>query len=114
MADFGEKNMAAATTERLLPQSLDAERSVLGSLILDRDEIGEVIQIIDRDSFFSADHQIIFDVISELYDQQKPLDLVLLRAELTRRGLLDQVGGVSYLLTVVESVPDSSNAVYYA
>jgi replicative DNA helicase len=114
MADFGEKNNPANTDERLLPQSLDAERSVLGSMILDRDEIGEVIQIIERDAFFSADHQSIFDTITDLYDHQKPIDLVLLREELTRRGQLDAVGGVSYLLTVAESVPDSSNAVYYA
>ena len=114
MADFGEKNTTVATAERLLPQSLDAERSVLGSMILDRDEVGQVVQILQRDSFFSPDHQIIFDVISDLYDQQKPVDLVLLREELTRRAHLDQIGGVSYLLTVAESVPDSSNAVYYA
>jgi len=114
MAASGSKNTATATAERLLPQSLDAERSVLGAIILDRDEIGQVVQIIGRDAFFSADHQIIFDAVVDLYDQNKPLDLVLLREELTRRGQLDQVGGVSYLVTVVESVPDSSNAVYYA
>ncbi|NIA06058.1 MAG: replicative DNA helicase [Actinobacteria bacterium] len=114
MAASSSKNIATATAERLLPQSLDAERSALGSMILDRDEIGEVVQIIGRDAFFSADHQTIFDVIVDLYDQDQPLDLVLLREELTRRGQLDRIGGVSYLVTVVESVPDSSNAVYYA
>ena len=114
MAGSSSKNTATATAERLLPQSLDAERSVLGSMILDRDEVGEVIQILGRDAFYLADHQTIFDVIADLYDQQKPIDLVLLREELTRRGNLDQIGGVSYLLTIAESVPDSSNAVYYA
>ena len=114
MAASGSNNTATATAERLLPQSLDAERSVLGSIILDRDEIGQVLQIIGRDAFFSADHQTIYDVIVDLYDHDKPLDLVLLREELTRRGQLDQVGGVSYLVTLVESVPDSSNAVHYA
>ena len=114
MAASSSKNIATATAERLLPQSLDAERSVLGSMILDRDEIGQVVQIIGRDAFYSADHQIIFDVTVDIYDQDKPLDLVLLREELLRRGQLDQIGGVPYLVTVVESVPDSSNAVYYA
>ena len=114
MAGSASKNTATATAERLLPQSLDAERSVLGSMILDRDEVGEVIQILDRDAFYLADHQTIFDVVADLYDQQKPIDLVLLREELTRRGHLDRIGGVSYLLTIAESVPDSSNAVYYA
>ena len=113
MADSNIKP-PAVDPERLPPQSLDAERSLLGSMILDHDEIGEVIQIIDRDCLYLGDHQIIFDVVCELYDHQKPLDLVLLREELNRRGKLEQIGGVPYLLTIVESVPDSSNAVYYA
>ena len=114
MADSNIKASSAVDPERLPPQSLDAERSLLGSMILDHDEIGEVIQIIDRDCLYLGDHQIIFDVVCELYDHQKPLDLVLLREELSRRGKLEQIGGVPYLLTIVESVPDSSNAVYYA
>ena len=113
MADSNIKP-PAVDPERLPPQSLDAERSLLGSMILDRDEIGQVIQIVDRDCFYLADHQTIFDVVCELYDHQKPLDLVLLREELNRRAKLEQIGGVPYLLTIVESVPDSSNAVYYA
>lgn len=114
MADSSNPKSPNPSPERLPPQSLDAERSALGSMILDRDEIGELIQIIDRECFSLGDHQIIFDVVTDLYDQQKPVDLVLLREELTRRGLLEKIGGVPYLLTIVESVPDSANAVYYA
>ena len=114
MADSGNPKSPGSTAERLPPQSLDAERSALGSMILDRDEIGQVVQIIDRECFCLGDHQIIFDVVTGLYDQQKPVDLVLLKEELSRLGKLEQIGGVPYLLTVVESVPDSSNAVYYA
>ena len=114
MADSSNPKAPNPSPERLPPQSLDAERSALGSMILDRDGIGELIQIIDRECFCLADHQIIFDVVTDLYDQRKPVDLVLLREELTRRGLLEKIGGVPYLLTIVESVPDSANAVYYA
>ena len=114
MADFNNKGSSAVDPERLPPQSLDAERSLLGSMILDHDEVGEIVQIVARDTFFSADHQTIFDVIVDLYDHQKPIDLVILREELNQRGKLEQIGGVAYLLTVVESVPSSSNAVYYA
>ena len=89
MADSNTRNNPAVEPERLAPQSLDAERSALGSMILDRDEIGEVIQILDRDCFYQSDHQILFETIRDLYDQQKPLDLVLLREELNRRGKLE-------------------------
>jgi len=114
MADSNIPSSAAPEAERLAPQSLDAERSVLGSMILDREEIGEIIQILESDCFYHGDHQVVFDVICDLYDRRDPVDLVLLREELKRRGKLEQIGGIPYLLTIAESVPDSSNAVYYA
>lgn len=96
------------------PHNVEAEVALLGSLVLNNEIAGEIIGYIDRSSFYRPAHQILFDVIVELYDARKPVDLVILRDELTRRGALDRVGGVEYLTQIADAVPSSANAEYYA
>ena len=83
--------------ERLPPHAIEAEMSVLASMMLDKEMIGEVVQRIDREAFFQADHQVIFDVLLKMYEQNRPVDAVLLREELAKRQLLEEVGGNAYL-----------------
>ena len=97
----------SAMTSHTPPQSIAAEMGVLGSLVLDRDCAAEVIQILTPEAFYRRDHQICYEALLSLYDRNEPVDLVLLRDELTRRGQLDQVGGVEYLVELVESVPSA-------
>ena len=100
--------------DRLPPHSLDAEMCLLASMTLDRDLIGEVVQRIDRASFYTADHQIIFDALVGLWQNNKPVDAVLLRDELSKRQLLEEVGGTAYIAEILGSVPSAAHAMHYA
>ena len=104
----------ALSSQRVPPQSLEAEMGILGSMALDRDVIGEILQEVRAEHFYRPDHRLIFEVLLSLYEANKPVDLVLLRDELKRRGQLEEVGGVDYLVRLVESVPSAANGVYYA
>lgn len=99
---------------RVPPQSLEAEMAALASMALDRDILGEIIQVVRSDHFYRQDHRLIFDALVHLYEENKPVDLVLLRDELERRDQLGQIGGVDYLSRLVNSVPSAANGVYYA
>jgi len=99
---------------RQVPASPEAEAAVLGSMLLDRECIGDVIEAIGADSFSLTEHRILFDAILSLYENNSEIDLVLLRDELKKRKSLEAVGGVDYLVRVAESVPSASNASYYA
>lgn len=100
--------------ERTLPQSIEAEMSVLGAMLLDNEVISLVIPILSKNSFYKTAHQELYQTIVELYDKGKTVDLVILREELKRRSLLDKVGGIEYLMEMEESVPTIGNVEYYA
>jgi len=100
--------------DRVPPQDLEAEAAVLGSIILDNECAGEIVQILTPESFYSRKNSAVYDCLVWLYDQRRAVDLITVRDELTRRGLLVEVGGVEFLTGLVESVPSSANAVYYA
>jgi replicative DNA helicase len=95
--------------------SKEAEAAVLGSMIIDSEIIPDVLGIITKtDMFFDAAHRTIFDSIIHLYLQNKPTEMVMLRTELQRLKKLDEIGGVEYLSRILDSVPSSANAQYYA
>src|SRR3954470_12880635 len=100
--------------ERLPPHAAEAEMCLLASMMLDKDMIGEVVTVVDRDAFFQADHQVIFDVLLKLYEQNRPIDAVLLRDELGKRQLLEEVGGTAYLAAILNSVPSAAHGKHYA
>lgn len=96
------------------PQNIDAERSVLGALMLDRDAIIKVANLIRLGDFYRDDHNAIFEAMIELYEQREPIDVLSLSNRLEEKGQLDKIGGSSYLTDLVNSVPSSSNIVHYA
>ncbi len=100
--------------ERTLPQSIEAEMSVLGAMLLDNEVISFVIPILSKHSFYKTAHQELFQIILELYDKGQAIDLVILREELKKRSLLEKVGGIEYLLELEEAVPTIGNVEYYA
>lgn len=100
--------------ERTLPQSIEAEMSVLGAMLLDNEVISFVIPILSKQSFYKTAHQELFQIILELYDKGQAIDLVILREELKKRSLLERVGGIEYLLELEEAVPTIGNVEYYA
>ncbi len=99
-----------------MPESLAAEAAVLGSMIIDPNCIGDVIEHISCDAFYRIEHQIIYDALIRLYEKNKGegIDGVLLRDELERVGKLTEIGGVEYLADIMDSVPSSANVMYYA
>lgn len=99
---------------RKMPASPEAEAAVLASMILDRENIGTVVEKIKPDYFSRVEHRLIFEAILRMYEANSSIDMVLLRDELKKQDALDTVGGAEYLVRVVESVPTSANAEYYA
>jgi replicative DNA helicase len=100
--------------ERLPPHSIEAEMCLLASMMLDKEMIGQVVQIVDREGFYQADHQILFDILVKLYEQNRPVDTIILRDELMKRQLLDEIGGTAYLAQLLSTVPSSAHGAYYA
>jgi len=111
--------MASASYEssgsgRLLPQSLDSERSVLGSMFRSNDVIGDVVQILNVDNFYSDAHQKIYKAMIVLYEAGKPVDLVVLTEALKLANQIDDVGGYGALAELWDAAPTAANAVHYA
>jgi replicative DNA helicase len=102
--------------DRLPPSDIDAEMCLLASMMLDesREMIGNVVQIINRDALFQADHQIIFDILLKLYEHNRPIDSIILMDELKKRNLLEEVGGAPYLAAILNKVPSAAHGVHYA
>jgi len=99
---------------KLPPQSIENEQAVLGSMILDRDQIAIVIEMIGAENFYADKHGEIFRAIVELYERNDPVDMVTLIELLERKGILERIGGPAYLTTLVEGVPTPKSAVTYA
>src|SRR5437763_4634980 len=100
--------------EKLPPSAIEAEMCLLASMMLDKEMVGQVVTMVDREAFYQADHQIIFDILVKLYEQNRPVDAVILREELSKRQLLDEIGGTAYLGQILNSVPSAAHGVHYA
>jgi len=105
--------MVAAAVERLPPHNLEAEQSVLGSLLIDRDAIIRVASLLKSDDFYHGANGSIYQAILDLYNRREPTDFITLTDELTRRERLDDVGGVAYLSTLLNAVPTAVHVEYY-
>ena len=102
------------TQDRLPPQSREAEKGVIGSVLRDNASLNDVQTIIRVDNFYYDAHQKIFQAISDLYNDGKPVDLVILFETLKARKQLEDVGGPAYLGELWEAAPTAANAEYYA
>jgi len=100
--------------ERTPPHDLAAEQCVLGGMLLSKDAISDVLEVIKGSDFYRPAHQIVHEVILDLYGRGEPADAVTVAAELTRRGDIGRMGGAPYLHTLIASVPTAANAGYYA
>ena len=108
------RNINPAEFERTPPQDVIAEQSVLGGMLLSKDAISEVVEILRERDFYRPAHELIYDAIIDLYSRGEPADPVTVSAELTKRGDLTRAGGAPYLHTLISSVPTAANASYYA
>ncbi len=96
------------------PHDLAAEQCVLGGMMLSKDAISDVLDVIKSRDYYRPAHQIVHEVILDLFGRGEPVDAVTVAAELTRRGDIGRVGGAPYLHTLIASVPTAANAGYYA
>jgi replicative DNA helicase len=100
--------------DKLPPHSIEAEMCMLASMMLDKEIVGQAVQIVDREAFYLADHQIIYDMLVTLYEQNRPIDAVIVRDELRKRGLYEEIGGDAYLGAILNKVPSAAHGVHYA
>ncbi len=99
---------------KIPPQSLEAEQSLLGSLMLDPAAMIKVVDVIRSADFYKKGHQLLYERILELYEKREPVDLVTLNEVLERKGELQDVGGASYISSLVNVVPSAAHIVTYA
>ncbi|MEA2113316.1 MAG: replicative DNA helicase, partial [Patescibacteria group bacterium] len=99
---------------RLPPQNIEAEQSVLGSLMLDKEAIIKIADILEPDDFYKGIHGNIYEIMLGLYAKNEPIDLLSLTNRLKEKKQLDEIGGASYLTSLVNTVPTAAHIVHYA
>jgi len=100
--------------ERVTPQNLEAEQSLLGSLLLDKDAVIKIADIVAAEDFYNDKHRFIFDAMIDLYRRHEPIDILSLSNLLTERNHLERIGGRTYLIHLSNSVPTASHVAHYA
>ena len=105
---------AVLAAERTLPHNLEAERSVLGAILVHNDAFNMAAQVIDSGDFYRDAHRRIFDKMVQLNERNQAIDFVTLKEELSRAGEIDEVGGPAYVASLADGVPRATNVEYYA
>lgn len=99
---------------RIPPQNLEAEEAVIGSILIDQEIVGEVMEIITHDDFYLDFHRSVFEAIEELYDVSEPIDILSVCEKLRSKGILERLGGELKIAQLADAVPTSAHAVHYA
>ncbi len=113
VAEFPIQEDPQAHPDRTPPNDPAAEQSVLGAMLLSKDAIADVVELVRDSDFYRPAHQTIYATILDLYGRGEPADAVTVASELTKTGEISRVGGASYLHTLVSLVPTAANANYY-
>ncbi|MBI4435128.1 replicative DNA helicase, partial [Candidatus Uhrbacteria bacterium] len=103
-----------ATRERIPPQNLEAEQSLLGSLLIDKDAVTKIADRVRPEDFYRESHLHIFEAMLQLYERHEPIDILSLGNRLEEQGHLQRVGGRAYLVELSNMVPTSANCEHYA
>ena len=114
MTDEYDHGQAESNSPRTPPHSIEAEQSVLGSLMLDDRAWEDVSELLLDTDFYRHDHRLIFRAIMHLVEQEQPIDVVTVAEELEERSQLDKAGGASYLSRLVDMTPSIDNCAAYA
>jgi replicative DNA helicase len=100
--------------DKLPPQNIEAEQSILGAILIDNDALPRALEIIDIDDFYKQSHKKIFNAMVELFEKNEPIDLITITDCLKRREEIDAVGGVFYLSSLVNMIPTAANIKYHS
>lgn len=103
-----------AALDRLPPQNIEAEQSVLASVLLENETLSSVAEILVPDDFYKNSHKKIYQSMLDLYSKGEPIDLITLTEQLGKKEILEDVGGASYLSSIVNQVPTSANIKYHS
>jgi replicative DNA helicase len=103
-----------STVDRIPPSNLEAEMALLGSILVDKEMMATVSEIVQPSDFYASLHETIYLALYALYERGEPLDKVALAEELRNRGMLDKIGGMAYLNSLMDTVPTAASAEYYA
>ena len=106
--------MDEAFIKKVQPNSPEAEQSVIGAMIMDRDAIADVIDIVNADDFYQKQNGILFEAMTELYREGKPVDLVTLQNKLKKKDVPESMKSLEFIRDLLEVVPTSANAKQYA
>ena len=106
--------MAKEEFDKLPPQSIEAEQSVLGSLLLDKKAVVKIADILKPDDFYRDVHKMIYETMLELFEKNEPIDIMTVSNRLEEKDGLEKIGGSAYLTTLVNFVPTAANVVKYA
>ena len=109
MADLGE-----ALLKRVLPHSIEAEQSVIGSMLMDKDAIVAASEILTGEDFYGRQYGIVFEAMVELHDEAKPVDTVTLQNRLKEKDVPPEVSSLEFIKDILNIVPTSANVKYYA
>jgi len=106
--------MFKAGADRVPPQNLEAEKSVLGSMLIDEQAVMQGVEMLTPDSFYKTSHKSIFEAITSIFEKGDAVDIITVSEELRKQKELENIGGADYLTELVDSVATSSNISYYA
>ena len=106
--------MVLTAVDRIPPQNLEAEQAILGSLMVERDLVPIISEIVERNDFYAPHHATVYDAIVSLYERGEPVDKVSVAEELRRRKRLEEVGGADFISQLLNTVPTAASAEYYA
>jgi replicative DNA helicase len=112
VSEFGDEYSRSG--ERTPPHDILAEQSTLGGMLLSKDAVADVIELVRGRDFYHPKHEIIFDAILTLYSHGEPTDVITVSEELTKTGMLQRAGGADYLHSIVSLVPTAASSGYYA
>ena len=102
------------TLEKVVPHSLEAERSVLGAILVENKAFNEAAELLQEADFYRDNHRKIFSRMAVLWEQSKAIDPLTLSEELKKNGDLESIGGIAYLASLIDGVPKTTNIEYYA
>ena len=112
--DKPRRKMTIPAGVRIPPQNVDAEKSVLGAVLLDKNALIKIVDVVSPPDFYDDNHGIIFEAMLTLFEKRRPIDIVTLTEQLESEEQLDQVGGAGYLADIVNATPSAANVVHYA
>ena len=114
ITDCSARWRTALSIDRLPPQSIEAEQSVLGALLIDRDAVIEVADFLRPEDFYRQANARVYEAILELYERREPVDIVTVSETLERAAPSSSVGGTAYLTCLINLTPTAVNAIHYA